>query len=192
MYSRAGVANKFPAISEKEHIPAKSRKFVFNLVCSIVTNKVRQKLKTIIETKVKSQFAQLPVFEHYAYSWSGNYDNKSGYLPPQQFKEVLLDSVFTLMPSGHNPECYRLYESMEAGSIPVVAMEGIETHCIQPFNHFMDAPMVFLNTWDQLPSLMQNYSANPRQFWAQALLVTKWYAHFKQNIYGTMLKLLLQ
>jgi len=190
-YLPTGISYKFPLITLAEHIPASARKYVFNLVCSIVTNKVRQKLKNIIETKLKPQLPALPVFEHYVYAWSGNYDNKSGYVSQQRFKEVLLDSVFTLMPSGHNPECYRMYESLEAGSIPVVAMEGLETHCAHPFTHFMDAPMVWLDTWDQLPTLMQNYTRDPGKYWAQTAAVTAWYARFKERIYGTIVQRLV-
>ena len=38
----------------------------------------------------------------------------------QAYRDVLLSSVFTLCPTGHSPETFRLFEAAEAGSIPIV------------------------------------------------------------------------
>ena len=61
------------------------------------------------------------VAKGYSYSRVGNSNEvHDEALSAKNFKQVLLDSVFTLSPSGHNPETFRLYEAAEAGSIPIV------------------------------------------------------------------------
>jgi hypothetical protein len=45
------------------------------------------------------------------------------------YMQVVLDSVFTLSPAGHNPECFRLYEAMEAGSIPILTNDDMRGVC---------------------------------------------------------------
>ena len=41
-------------------------------------------------------------------------------LPTSQYGDVLLRSAFTLCPGGTNEETYRVWEALEAGSIPVL------------------------------------------------------------------------
>jgi hypothetical protein len=46
-----------------------------------------------------------------------------------RYVTLLATSQFTLSPTGHNPECFRLlYEAMEAGSIPVVVLDDEYIH----------------------------------------------------------------
>ena len=39
------------------------------------------------------------------------------------YASILMDSVFTLCAGGINPESFRLWEAIEAGSIPIVATD---------------------------------------------------------------------
>jgi len=41
-------------------------------------------------------------------------------LPAEAYRQALLESVFTICPPGHSPETFRLFEAVEAGSIPIV------------------------------------------------------------------------
>ena len=41
-------------------------------------------------------------------------------LPTEAYRRVLLESVFTICPPGHSSETFRLFEAVEAGSIPIV------------------------------------------------------------------------
>ncbi len=36
-------------------------------------------------------------------------------LEPDRYQKALLDSRFTLSPAGHNAECFRTWEALEAG-----------------------------------------------------------------------------
>ena len=41
------------------------------------------------------------------------------YVPPEKYAEIMQDSVFTPCPKGRSLDTFRLYESIESGSIPV-------------------------------------------------------------------------
>ena len=65
--------------------------------------------------------------------------------------QVLLQSLFTLVPIGHSPECYRLYEALEAGSIPVVVDNPYtrKERCGDPWLEFRDSGLlVILKSWE--------------------------------------------
>jgi len=89
------------------------------------------------------------------------------------FNEVLQDSVFTLAPSGNNPEQYRIWEAMVAGSIPIIEdltsswsradyvspAYGTNFHCTPQDSHYVlhvfRAPVFFVNDWrTDLPKLL--------------------------------------
>ena len=44
----------------------------------------------------------------------------------------MLNSIFAPCPSGHNPECFRLFEAMEAGCIPVAVMDAATQQSFEP------------------------------------------------------------
>jgi hypothetical protein len=62
---------------------------------------------------------------------------------------------------GKNPESFRIYEVVEAGSIPILALDKeYESHsCKNAFLPLIkyDAPFVFLKDWKQLPKTLSMY-----------------------------------
>jgi len=51
-------------------------------------------------------------------NYTGAYHGQN--LPAEVYRQALLESVFTICPPGHSPETFRLFEAVEAGSIPIV------------------------------------------------------------------------
>lgn len=49
-------------------------------------------------------------FVHVTSGFAANASEAKNHLPPSAYRAVLLNSKFTLCPSGHNPESYRLFE----------------------------------------------------------------------------------
>lgn len=50
------------------------------------------------------------------------------HMSPQDFQQVLLQSYYTLCPVGHNLEMFRFWEAVDAGSVPIVVLQGpVET-----------------------------------------------------------------
>ena len=66
----------------------------------------------------------------------------AGRVPPRQYLEEMAAHRFIISPPGHGPDCYRHWEAMYLGSIPVVE-RSISTEC------FADFPMIFVDEWTQ-------------------------------------------
>jgi len=91
--------------------------------------------------------------------WSADLTSKA-YVHPKEYREMLLNSTFTLCPSGKNVESYRIHEAVEAGSIPVLALDSYyykDHRCKDGFRPYIDskAPFIFVKDWADWPKLME-------------------------------------
>lgn len=141
--------------------PPSSRRFAFNAIFTLQTNLGREILANRL-SKVKTHNGNnnsLPIYTAFSRRWSAIDEVKNvdaNKLNPQSYMEVVLDSIFTISPAGHNAECFRLHEAVEAGSIPVLIKEDLYSSsgdCVEPLHHWQDAPIIVLNSWDEV-SLM--------------------------------------
>lgn len=107
--------------------PASTKIWLFNLIIS-PTSESRSNLLTIINSTTFSKslkFGQ-KYFLNVAEKWTGDFNGKKfGRLNSSEYKEVLLSSIFTLCPLGRNPETFRIFEAIEAGSIPVLSLDQV-------------------------------------------------------------------
>ena len=66
---------------------------------------------------------------------------------PRQFEKEYLrnlkSSMYCLSPHGHEPDCYRHWEAMYMGCIPIT----LKHKCLEAF---YDLPILFLDSWDEL------------------------------------------
>merc|ERR1711933_624411 len=81
----------------------------------------------------------------------------------RRYKDLLETSMYALNLAGHNPNCYRIVESIESGAIPViVAKRGLHKcydnwaalygHATGTQYHWIPrSPMEVLESWDDLP-----------------------------------------
>ncbi len=139
--------------------PVSTRKFAFNAIFSKTTNPGREYLAHILELESQRVNNTLPIYSSIADQFNRihQYKQADGQLDPRTYMEVLFDSVFTLAPAGHNPECYRMYEAVEAGSIPVfvkddfyITEQNMAHPCREALRHWYDAPVLVLDSWDEL------------------------------------------
>ena len=72
---------------------------------------------------------------------------------------MLLNSVFSLCPGGNTAESHRLYEVLDAGSIPLVTRNDWE----RGLQHIGASPLRILDSWDELGSLIRGYVSEPRR-----------------------------
>eukprot|EP00997_Jenningsia_sp_PLL12_P010769 NODE_811_length_1436_cov_103.269647_g671_i0.p1 GENE.NODE_811_length_1436_cov_103.269647_g671_i0~~NODE_811_length_1436_cov_103.269647_g671_i0.p1 ORF type:complete len:364 (+),score=87.98 NODE_811_length_1436_cov_103.269647_g671_i0:247-1338(+) len=192
-----GPGHAMPLVQPSELRPGTPRKYLFNLVVSLNTHRDRKRLKDIVTsnlTAVAAHGAQW--FVHYTKHWSPKYDASHNYLMPPAWKEVLLDSLYTLVPSGKNQECFRLWEALEAGSIPVV-VNGRQPQCGDSWVPFREEgnPMVFLDSWEELPVYLEEVAATEasrRLAESRQSRLVKWYASFKNRHYTKLLNLLVR
>eukprot|EP00667_Euglena_gracilis_P008194 EG_transcript_8296 len=194
-----GKGHAMPAVEprELEERPGRARKYVFNFVVSLNTHRDRKALQAIVaRMSTQNSTPRLPWFVHYTKHWSPNYDPSHKYLPPADWKRVLLDSLYTLVPSGKNLECFRMWEALEAGSIPIV-VNRVQPSCGDSWVPFGEpgSQVVFLNDWEELPSFVEGVLASEEALAkAQGLqnaLVT-WYHGFKLRHYTKLLNLLIR
>jgi len=101
--------------------PASRREYAFNAIFSESTNvDGRWTLRRVIDT-MRPWGSDLEIYSKISRRWTRDVnDPRALQVGTDEYARVLLDSIFTLSPGGVNPECYRLYEAVEAGSIPVL------------------------------------------------------------------------
>ena len=143
-------------------LPPSKRRYAFNAIFSQDTNARRMHLAQVIKTAQQQKMEEedpnkknLEVYAKMARQWRENPNSASNDLvSTDTYMRVVLDSTFTLAPAGHNPECFRIYEAIEAGSIPVLVrrdiMDGKAGACQHSLAHWVDAPIVILESWNDL------------------------------------------
>ena len=129
--------------------------------CYLHNNDFVYKVVTAIDGFTSLSLHSLPVFAN---------PTETEYLP------LLLNSTFTLCPSGKNPEQYRIWEALMAGSIPIIERPhfpskpelnpayGATMRCTDSDVHRVlrkyHAPVLYLEDWRQLPQLISRLSSS--------------------------------
>ena len=178
--------------------PSSERKFAFNAVFSRSTNIERQKLASKIE--VEGPTLKFPIFSSMAKEWSLHVSsNSTEQLHTDEYMRVVLDSVFTLSPAGHNPECFRIYEAVEAGSIPILTREDMRAHrhpneknsmalrhvphpCANALLHWYGAPIVVLDSWNDLYPTVERLLEDPAGLDDLQRRLCHWYDEYMRMI----------
>ena len=159
-YLPLGPREEFRRVKPQHITLASKRMYLFNFVGSL-TSRSRRILSGVLKKGVSPGSSS--AFLHIIDTWSKEATRMNGYILPHEYRRVLLNSTFTLCPDGHNPEAYRIYEALEAGSIPIIALDQYyQDHaCQHAFAPFLKsgAPFVYLNSWTGLrPFLSQVYN----------------------------------
>ena len=129
--------------------PQIPRSYLFNFIGS-PTSLARQRLAAAWNTIAATAQANYNIPEsrvrfHLAQKWAA--DTSEGNFAPVDYAAILQDSTFTLCPQGNNVDQFRIYEAVESGSIPVVALEhGLANKTLAPST--MASPIVFVNRWE--------------------------------------------
>jgi hypothetical protein len=111
------------------------------------------------------------------------------HVPPSTWREVLLNSSFTLSPAGKNNECFRMWEAAEAGSIPVLvrnehSMLGKDpekTGCALHPDVMQQAPFLFVDRGGDMFEAMAELARNPKALDARSREVRAWYAVYMRH-----------
>jgi len=103
------------AEGDRQVKPPSRRRYAFNAMFSISTNASRERLSYIVEGDAPAWSARTGREAYVRMSnWFGDPNaGKSDQTTTKEYMRVLLDSVFTVSPAGHNPECFRMYEAGE-------------------------------------------------------------------------------
>jgi hypothetical protein len=172
----------------KDIVPPAQRKYLYNFLGSM-TSYSRQVLKKVVARDLASPENQqkYPGFVHITDKWHLKVTKTNGYVEPDEYKRVLLQSAFTLCPTGHNPEAYRIFEALEAGSIPILAIDPWyeKARCQDAFKPFKDsgAPFIYLNGgWRQLVSFFERRGTNATWVKERQQAVLAWYKKWMNSV----------
>jgi len=150
--------------------PQRRRKYSMSFIGSYDTDVSREALKSYVDATAKPEGMKDPFFAFGKWTSSPTSDT-DGHLGPSEYRRVVLDSDFTLAPSGHNLESFRFWEAIEAGSIPVMAPPGrraaleaegapVGDDCAGSFQQVLctEPPIVMLESWDDVYKTLSAFS----------------------------------
>ena len=120
----------------------------------------------------------------------------------EEYIKTLQQSDLTLNPVGMNTECYRIYEAVSYGSIPVIEDVMTAGNCGSaslssqyPLRLLkeMDAPFIFIKDWSELTSILEKEKTlrhSDRVKRRRNILL--WYESFKSKMREKFIKVLNQ
>uniref|UniRef100_A0A7S2YJN5 RXYLT1 C-terminal domain-containing protein n=1 Tax=Entomoneis paludosa TaxID=265537 RepID=A0A7S2YJN5_9STRA len=174
------------------------RELVYNAVFSESTSESRKMLSSVLSresnetrtttanqttTTTPSSGKLVPYKAHVQIStqWTKKLSNE--HVSAVDYAQLLGNSMFTLSPTGHNPECFRIFEALEAGSIPVLALDDeYEQHkCRQSLGLYRDAPMVWLKSWNEWPETLEKLMEDRSALDDRQEALQRWYQAFMRD-----------
>jgi len=156
------------------------RKYAFNAIFTKSTHAGRSILADVLQMDDNS----LSSFVQITDTWQPDPNNNSNdLLDSKSYMKVLLESTFTLAPAGHNPECFRLYEAVEAGSIPVISLDkDYRQHkCKDSLSHWLYSPVVIVESWNEVIPTMQKLLEEPEALDKRQEDLRVWYEQFMRS-----------
>ncbi|KAL7532334.1 hypothetical protein ACHAXR_004566, partial [Thalassiosira sp. AJA248-18] len=163
---------------------ASKRKYAFNAIFSQSTNKRRRQLAGIIEEQQNN--TALPIFTTMAKKWHRYVNNpQNEQLDTDSYMKAVLDSIFTLSPAGHNPECYRMFEAVEAGSIPIFVKNDLyikKKKCMDALHHWYDAPILVLESWNDLYTTVERLMGDLEALDEMQVKLRTWYDEYMRKV----------
>ena len=127
---------------------AGNRPLMFNFMGSVETDKEpdRVRLKHVIESHEWSVPTHFVMYDQLVKE-----PNASSV---EEYRDTLIASSFTLAPVGTADDCFRFWEAIEAGSVPIfVRRKPSNKHCPDAFEDVLRSqpPIVILEVWSKLP-----------------------------------------
>jgi hypothetical protein len=115
------------------------------------------------------------------------------------YMDSLLQSDLTLCPVGRNTECYRIYEAMSLGSVPVVEDLRTDGNCdasaSAPLRLLKQygAPVTYMKNWYELPELLKKEAElTLEEKIERRTAIVNWYRSFKRNLSNHFIKVIKQ
>ncbi len=161
-------------------MPASQRKYAFNAIYSLSTNEGR----AVLEEVIQKEGGSLSSFVQISPEWVQNPNSAANPLADTTtYMQVLLDSIFTFAPAGHNFECFRMYEAVEAGSIPVISIDKDyrEHRCKDSLSHWMDSPIIIVESWDEVIPTLQRMLEHPEELDKRQADLRAWYEKYMRS-----------
>lgn len=115
------------------------------------------------------------------------------------YMDSLLQSDLTLCPVGRNTECYRIYEAMSLGSVPVVEDLQTDGNCdvsaAAPLRLLKQygAPITYVKSWYELSELLKKEAElTLEEKIERRTALVNWYRSFKWNLSNHFINVIKQ
>ena len=203
-----GFPSRLPAL-EEEGSEDEERPLLLNLMVSINQEKSTRMQAWMVTTELCAQLAEGRCYAHnndLVWKIVSAFDRFTSLslhdYPPfsnptsTEYLPLLTASTFTLCPAGKNPEQYRIWEALMAGSIPIVedvhlqdhadmhAAYGSQFRCTALDVHRVlkkyRAPVLFLDDWRELPQLIA--SMGEQEVRAKRRELREWFRELKAEL----------
>ncbi|RWS02412.1 hypothetical protein B4U79_03160, partial [Dinothrombium tinctorium] len=183
-----GVATyrNFPNLNSNNHFSLKSyRPYFCNFLGSIYKNSSREELYNLLKKLNLSEKCLIkPRWE-----WQPIESPES----MQFYVEALKTSDLTLSPIGMNHECYRIYEAMTYGSVPILEenlnhVRGKRSMCDQKSAYRLlksdNSPLIFIKNWTlEFPLLLRRENELSLEAKIERRInLVNWYNRFKVKL----------
>lgn len=170
IYIPLGVKAGLAMSGVETFIPASKRKYQCNFIGSIRSNRAYM----IDQLHYRRQECLISADKPWA--------DPSG-MHVIEYRQVMLDSRFTLCPFGNNEESMRFYEALEAGSIPIAETSKVASGDFINQALGGDCPVPRLQDWNQLDEFLQRYHENPTALDALQKRVLEWWSRVKSRVF---------
>lgn len=118
-------------------------------------------------------------FVHITEEW-----NDKNQIKISEYKQILKDSVFVPCPSGWGgaiglKDCFRLYETLEAESIPIIEKDDYKY-----FDSFFPGhPLIQVSSsWDEIEDVINEWLKDKDKLEAYNEKLIKWWSDYKSNL----------
>jgi hypothetical protein len=142
----------------KEHAARKSVKPTKSLIeyRKVFLKGPTKKWDTVMTPRGQKQ-QQPRVYQGYLRSHPDrkNIPNGRSHLKPYKFYQKIQESHYILSPNGDRPECYRHYEALGLGTVPLTQLDPVS------FRHFEGSGLVFNNTVWRVETLVETLDPHP-------------------------------
>ncbi len=119
-------------------------------------------------------------------SFAGADCGGEGSLSKWEYSALLHNTKFIPLPSGVSPEQYRIWESIEAGCIPILLKERVRNDAILYPLKYLGFKYMELDNWETLPSLLwelhDNVTAHAHQYQSMSEHNSRLWSHVKNRI----------
>ena len=184
-----GVATyrNFPVIHGSLLKLQNKRKYTCNFLGTTYENSSRSELLDILNSQ---EFLRDSCWIRTRSEWLPSETEHSSEL----YQNALRDSDLTLCPVGKNTECYRIYEAISYGSVPIVedvlttgncGQSGAGDFAMVPLRILkrMNAPVIYVKSWKELPRIIANENNFSFEYKVKRRKeLVQWYDKFKYDL----------
>jgi hypothetical protein len=114
--------------------------------------------------------------------------NSPDYLPTAAYRDLMLKTVFVPSPRGnYSPDCFRTYEALEAGCVPIVLRQS----AAQPFNYYAKVfgavgysdrvPFPQVSDWREAAAVASHLRDDPAALERLRVECHAWWTRYKEH-----------